>query len=73
MENKVKAICGIIMVFGGIIAAIGCVIASIIFAFQNPDMTELRRFLEYPGPSIIALISLAVMKIGVNMIKSYEE
>lgn len=73
MSNKAKAILGIIMVCGGIIAAIWCVIAALIFAFKNPDMTELRRLLEYPVPSVIGLISLAIMKIGVNMIGDYKE
>ena len=71
--NKTKAILGIIMVFGGIIAVIVCTISAIIFAFQNPDMTELRRLLEYPEPSIIGLISLVIAQIGAHMIKSYKE
>jgi hypothetical protein len=27
-------------------------------------MTELRRFLEYPGPTIIGLISIATIYLG---------
>lgn len=67
MKNT-KVILGLIMVFGGFIAAVGCVIASIILSFQNPDMTELRRFLEYPGPTIIGLISIAIIYVGKEII-----
>ena len=69
MKN-VKVILGFIMVFGGFIAAMGCVIAALVFAFQNPDMTELRRLLEYPGPSVIGLISLGIMYLGAKILKS---
>lgn len=47
---------------------IGCAIASVIFYFQNPDMTALRRCIEYPAPSIIALVAMVVYGIGKYLI-----
>lgn len=72
MYNKKKpnltAIIGCILIVVAIIAIIGCAIAAAIFYFQNPDMTELRRFIEYPAPSIIALIAIVVAYVGKYLI-----
>lgn len=68
MNNKAKMIIGCIMVVIGIIAIICCAIAGIIITILNPDMTEMRQFIEYPEPTIIALISLVAVHIGTKMI-----
>ena len=72
MYNKKKpnltAIIGCILIILAIIAGIGCVVASVILYFQHPDMTELRRFIEYPAPSIIALIAIVVAYVGKYLI-----
>lgn len=31
-----------------LIGMLACVISATVFYFQNPDMTELRRFIEFP-------------------------
>lgn len=71
MKNKkhtVHFIIGCILIVLAIIAIIGCAISAVIFYFQNPDMTELRRFIEYPAPSIIALIAIVVAYVGKYLI-----
>lgn len=72
MYNKKKsnltAIIGCILIVLAIIAIIGSAVAAVIFYFQNPDMTELRRFIEYPAPSIIALIAIVVVYVGKYLI-----
>lgn len=72
MYNRKKfnltAIIGCILIVLAIIAIIGSAVASVIFYFQNPDMTELRRFIEYPAPSIIALIAIVVVYVGKYLI-----
>lgn len=69
-KMKIKLLIGIILTIGGFIGAIICAIAAIIFYFQNPDMTGLRRFIEYPAPSIWAIICFVCEKIGLDMIGS---
>lgn len=72
MYNRKKpnltAIIGCILIVLAIIAIIGSAVAAVIFYFQNPDMTELRRFIEYPAPSIIALIAIVVAYVGKYLI-----
>lgn len=63
-KHNLTAIIGCILIVLAIIAIIGSAVASVIFYFQNPDMTELRRFIEYPAPSIIALIAIVVVYVG---------
>ena len=67
-KHNLTAIIGCILIVLAIIAIIGCAIAAVIFYFQNPDMTELRRFIEYPAPSIIALIAIVVAYVGKYLI-----
>ena len=47
-----------------LIGMLACVISATIFYFQNPDMTELRRFIEFPWPTIGAVVCLVVYGIG---------
>lgn len=72
MYNRKKpnltTIIGCILVVLAIIAMIGCLIAAVIFYYQNPDMTALRRFIEYPAPSIIALIAIVALYVGKYLI-----
>lgn len=72
MYNKKKpnltAIIGCSLIVLAIISIIGCAVASAIFYFQNPDMTELRRFIEYPAPYIIALVAVVVVYVGKYLI-----
>lgn len=52
-----------------LIGMLVCVISATVFHFQNPDMTELRRFIEFPWPTIGAAICLTVFGIGMYVIK----
>lgn len=70
MTKNIKALIGIILTLGGFVGLIACAIAVIVFYFQNPDMTGLRRFLEYPEPSIWAVVCIICEGIGRNMIDS---
>lgn len=47
-----------------LIGMLACVISATVFYFQNPDMTELRRFIEFPWPTIGAVVCLVVYGIG---------
>lgn len=67
-KHNLTAIIGCILIVLAFISIIGCAIAAVIFYFQNPDMTALRRFIEYPAPSIIALVAMVVYGIGKYLI-----
>jgi hypothetical protein len=58
MKNKIKTTIGRILILISFVALVAAAIWSIVFQFQNPDMTELRSFIENPGPTIIAIVSL---------------
>lgn len=66
---KLKDIIGVTLIIGAFIGMLICAIASIIFSFQNPDMTEMRRFLEYPEPTIWSIVCLACAWIGKTILK----
>ena len=68
MKN-LKNIIGGVLIFGGFLGMIACVIASHVFAWQNPDMTEIRRFLEYPWPTVWCVVDYIGMQIGIWMAK----
>ena len=59
MKDKFYTIIYII----GFIVMVGCAIASIVFAIQNPDMTEMRRLIEYPWPTIVLGVDLIILGI----------
>ena len=52
-----------------LLGMLACVISATVFYFQNPDMTELRRFIEFPWPTIGAVVCLVVYIIGEYVIK----
>lgn len=52
-----------------LIGMIACVVSATVFHFQNPDMTDLRLFIEFPWPTIGAVICLVVYVIGEYVIK----
>ena len=71
--GKIKAILGMLMLFGGIGTALCCIIAVIVFTVKNPDMTELRRFIEYPEPVVIGVMSAIIARFGMYMIVKGDE
>lgn len=67
--KKIKETIGCSLIFGGLIGMIACVIASYVFMFQNPAMTAMRRFLEYPWPSVWCIINYIGINVGYWMVK----
>lgn len=61
-----KAI-AMILLFGGILGMIGALIASMIFSFKNPDMTEMRKLIENPEPTIVCVGSLVAAYAGLKL------
>lgn len=64
-----KDIIGFILMLGGLIGILVCALVANIFYFENPDMTELRRFIECPWPSIGAIISIIATYAGQYMMR----
>ena len=60
-STEAKKLLGVALYFLGFITIICCGVAAVVIAIQNPDMTAMRRLIEYPQPAIIALIVLCVM------------
>ena len=67
-KRNIKTLTGVVLTFGSLVGMIICGITAIVFAFKNPDMTEIRRFLEYPDPTIWAIICFICCEIGSNML-----
>lgn len=65
-----KAWIGLILFFGGFIGIIVCAIAACVFAWENPDMTEMRRFMEYPWPTVWCVVDAVAMEIGYHITKN---
>lgn len=68
-NNKIKTIIGMVLIIIAIIAAVGSAIWSWVFNLMNPDMTELRLFIENPYPTIIAIVSTIGLMIGRVLMK----
>ena len=68
MNNNIKTTIGMILILIAFIALIIAAIWSMIFNFQNPDMTDLRLVIENPGPTIIAIVSLIGFGVGKTLI-----
>ena len=64
MKNKIKTTIGMILNLIAFIALVVAAIWATVFQFQNPDMTELRLFIENPGQTIIAIVSLIGFGVG---------
>jgi uncharacterized membrane protein len=60
MKKTIKTIMMIVGFFGLLI----CGICAIVLRFQNPDMTELRLFLEFPQVTIIGVICAVIGFVG---------
>lgn len=68
MKNKIKTTIGMILNLIAFIALVVAAIWATVFQFQNPDMTELRLFIENPGPTIMAIVSLIGFGVGKALI-----
>jgi hypothetical protein len=58
------------LILCGLIGMIACLVASLVFSWQNPDMTEMRRFLDYPWPTVWAIVDYVGIQIGLWMVKN---
>jgi hypothetical protein len=67
--KDLKYIIGCGLILCGFIGIIICAILACVFAWQNPDMTEIRRFLEYPWPTVWCIADFVGMQIGLQLIK----
>lgn len=64
MKNKIREIIGATLIIISFIALVASAIWAIVFKFMNPDMTELRLFIENPYPTIIVIVSAATLMVG---------
>ena len=64
MKNNIKTIIGLTLIITAFIAILVAAIWAVVFQLMNPDMTELRLFIENPYPTIIALVSVAGLMVG---------
>ena len=63
MKNNIREIIGIVLIAISFIAIVAAAIWAIVFNLMNPDMTELRLFIENPYPTIIILVSAATLMV----------
>ena len=68
-RNKIKTAIRLVLMIVSLIGMLACSVSATVFYIQNPDMTELRRFIEFPWPTIVGTICLAVFGIGKYVIK----
>ncbi len=68
-KSKIKTIIRFVLMIISLIGMIACAVCATVFYFQNPDMTGLRRLIEFPQPTIGVAICLAVFGIGKYVIK----
>ena len=63
-NNNIKTIICTTLIIVAFIAVIASAIWALVFHLMNPDMTELRLFLENPYPTIICIVSVAGLMVG---------
>lgn len=64
MKNNIKTIIGMVLIIIAFVAIIASAIWALVFHLINPDMTELRLFIENPYPTIICIVSMALLMVG---------
>ena len=67
--KKAKGMLGLALIFCGFIGMIICAISACVFVCRNPDMTEMRRFLEYPWPTVWCIVDYVGVRVGCMLIK----
>lgn len=67
--KTLKGIIGCMLILCGFIGMIICAISACVFILQNPNMTEMRRFLEYPWPIVWCIVDYVGMRIGFLLVK----
>lgn len=67
--KKIKDVVACTLILCGSVGIIVCAIAGYGFMWHNPDMTEMRRFLEYPWPTVFIIVNYIGIQIGLHLIK----
>lgn len=68
-KSKIKTIIRLMLMVVSLIGMLACAVSATVFHIQNPDMTELRRLIEFPWPTIGIVACLVVYGIGKYVIK----
>ena len=68
-KSKTRTIIGLVLMSISLIGMLACAVSATIFRIQNPDMTELRRLIEFPWPTIGATICFVMYGAGKYVIK----
>lgn len=68
-KSKTKKIIRLVLMIVSLMGMLACSVSATVFYIRNPDMTELRRLIEFPWPTIGAVVCLVVYGIGKYMIK----
>ena len=72
MKNNIKTIIGLTLIITAFIAILVAAIWAVVFNLMNPDMTELRQFIENPYPTIIDLVSVAALMVGTFLLRQMD-
>lgn len=68
-KSKTKTIIRLALIIVSLMGMLACSVSATVFYIQNPDMTELRRLIEFPWPTIGVVVCFVVYGIGKYMIK----
>lgn len=63
-RGKTKTIIRLMLIIVSLIGMLVCAALSLIFYIRHPDMTELRRLIEFPYPTVGALVCLILLFIS---------
>lgn len=69
MRKHKFLIIGALVALIGVVMIVGSGIADAIFEWNNPDMTDMRRLIENPSPTITSVIGCIVLVIGSGIAK----
>lgn len=68
-KSKTKTIIRLALMIVSLMGMLVCSVSATVFYIRNPDMTELRRLIEFPWPTIGVVVFLVVYGIGKYVIK----
>ena len=68
-KSKTKTIIRLALMIASLMGMLVCSVSATVFYIRNPDMTELRRLIEFPWPTIGVVVCLVVYGIGKYVIK----
>lgn len=68
-KSKTKTIIRLALMIVFLMGMLACSVSATVFYIRNPDMTELKRLIEFPWPTIGVVVRLVVYGIGKYVIK----